>query len=281
MKPVAVAVHAGWRRGLIELRQSFTNGQDLFGQLFWPVVLLVVLFFMRDSTFGGFSLGTLVLPSAIGMTIALTGMMGMSGALAVDREDGTLLRAKAVPNGMIGYLLGKLVVVTGWVLAGVLILLLPGMFLVDGLAMGSVGAWLTLLWVVALGAVACLPLGGVLGSLLSSPRSQGAVMLPLIGLVSISGIFYPIAALPAWLAVVAQVFPVYWLGLGVRSALLPNDAAAIELTESWRHLETVGVLAAWAVLGLTLAPIVLRRMARRESGSGVAARRERAMQRIG
>jgi ABC-2 type transport system permease protein len=34
------------------------------------------------------------------------------------------------------------------------------------------------------------------------------------------------------------------------------------------------------VLGLLLAPAVLRRMARRESGSQVAARREKAMQRI-
>ena len=35
------------------------------------------------------------------------------------------------------------------------------------------------------------------------------------------------------------------------------------------------MLGAWAVLGLVVAPIVLRRMARRESGSSVAARREK------
>jgi ABC-2 type transport system permease protein len=37
------------------------------------------------------------------------------------------------------------------------------------------------------------------------------------------------------------------------------------------------VLGVWAVLGMVLAPIVLRRMARRESGSTVAAARERYM----
>jgi ABC-2 type transport system permease protein len=36
-------------------------------------------------------------------------------------------------------------------------------------------------------------------------------------------------------------------------------------------------LAAWAVAGLVLTPVVLRRMARRESGSTVTARREKAM----
>ncbi|HZM80188.1 MAG TPA: hypothetical protein VFC19_31015 [Candidatus Limnocylindrales bacterium] len=79
---------------------------------------------------------------------------------------------------------------------------------------------------------------------------------------------------------IAQVFPIYWLGLGMRSALLPGDLAAVEIGHSWRHLETVGVLGAWAVLGLVLAPIVLRRMARRESGSAVDARRQKAMQRV-
>ena len=62
-----------------------------------------------------------------------------------------------------------------------------------------------------------------------------------------SGIFYPITNFPVWLQWIAQVFPVYWLGLGMRSALLPGDLAAVEIGHSWRHLETVGVLGAWAV----------------------------------
>ncbi len=129
--------------------------------------------------------------------------------------------------------------------------------------------------------MATLPLGAVIGSLIENPRNMGLVVMPIFGLIALSGIFYPINGLPGWLQGVAQVFPLYWLGLGMRSALLPGDLAAVELGGSWRHLETVGVLGAWAVLGLVLAPVVLRRMARRESGSRVAARRERAMQRVG
>jgi ABC-2 type transport system permease protein len=55
--------------------------------------------------------------------------------------------------------------------------------------------------------------------------------------------------------------------------------ASVEIGHSWRHLATFGVLGAWAVIGLVLAPVLLRRMARRESGSVVAARREKAMAR--
>ena len=105
-------------------------------------------------------------------------------------------------------------------------------------------------------------------------------MLLLIGgLTTISGIFYPITHLPVFLQWAGQVFPLYWLGLGMRSALLPNALAAVEVGHSWRHLATFGVLSAWAIAGLVLAPVVLRRMARRESGSNVAARREKAMRR--
>lgn len=64
----------------------------------------------------------------------------------------------------------------------------------------------------------------------------------------------------------------------MRSALLSDTAAAIEIGESWRHLETVAVLSVWAVLGLIIAPLVLSRMARRESGSRLADRQEKALQ---
>ena len=102
----------------------------------------------------------------------------------------------------------------------------------------------------------------------------------MVGLVAISGIFYPITSLPVWVQWIAQVFPVYWLGLGMRSALLPDALASVEIGGSWRYLETIGVLGVWAAVGLVLAPIVLRRMARRESGASVAERRQKAMQRV-
>ncbi|MET7836489.1 ABC transporter permease [Micromonospora sediminicola] len=283
MNPTTAALRAGLRRGLIELRTTFTNGQDLWNYFFPTAVLLVAMFFMRGSTVPGtdFSLGARTLPSALGMGLLFGGLLGLAQQLIVDREDGTLLRAKAIPNGMLGYLVGKLVLISAISLIGLVIQLVPGLFFLDGLRLGDPGAWLTLAWVVPLGLVATLPLGAVIGSLIENPRNMGLVVLPIFGLIALSGIFYPINGLPGWLQGVAQAFPLYWLGLGMRSALLPADLAAVELGGSWRHLETLGVLGAWALLGLVLAPVVLRRMARRESGSRVAARRERAMQRVG
>lgn len=282
MNPTTTALRAGWSRGLIELRQSVTNAGDVLNHFFWPTLMLVTLFFMRDVSFGesGFLLGTLVLPSILGMNAAMA-MVMMSQLLTADREDGTLLRAKATPNGMLTYLVGKIVSVSGGLVIDLAIFLIPALFIIPGLAVGSLGSWLTLIWVLALGLVATLPIGAVLGAMFTSARSQGLLTLPILGMIAISGVFYPITAMPEWLQWLAQAFPIYWLGLGMRSALLPDSAVTVEIGESWRHLETIGVLGAWAVLGLIVAPIVLRRMARRESGSTVAERRDKALQRVG
>ncbi len=281
MSPATAAARAGMSRGRIELRQTFTNAQDLWNYVFPTLIFLVVLFFMKGAAVPGtnFNLGARTLPSLLGMSVAFSGMVTLMMALALEREDGTLLRAKAVPNGMFGYLIGKLVLVAGMTLASMAIILVPSSIMLDGLALTSATAWLTLLWVMVLGLVATLPLGAIFGSLFSNPRNAGVIMMPVMGLVAISGIFYPISSFPEWLQGAAQVFPIYWLGLGMRSAMLPPELAAVEIGESWRHLETVGVLGAWAIAGLLVAPVVLRRMARRESGSSVAQRREKAMQR--
>jgi ABC-2 type transport system permease protein len=277
----STALRTGWSRGMIELRQSLTNVGDLVNHFFWPLLMLITLFFMRDVTLGtsGLLLGTVVLPSILGMNASMS-MVTMSQLLTADREDGTLLRAKAIPHGMRGYVLGKIIAVSGGLIFQLAVFLIPALFIISGLTVGDAGSWLTLIWVLALGLVATLPIGAVLGSLFANSRSQGLLTLPVMLVIGISGIFYPITALPEWVQWIAQVFPIYWMGLGMRSALLPGNAASIEIGESWRHLETVGVLGAWAIAGLILAPIVLRRMARKESGSSVAERREKVLQRL-
>ncbi|WP_035855467.1 ABC transporter permease [Cryptosporangium arvum] len=281
MNPTLNAVRAGTSRGLIELRQTLTTPMDLWNHVLPSVIYLVVMYFTRGDTVPGtdFSLGARTLPSLMGMTIVFSGLSTMMMSLAVEREDGTLLRAKAVPSGMVGYLVGKIVLVSSMTVVNIAIILVPSLFLLDGLAIGSVTGWLTLAWVLVLGLVATLPLGAVLGALIDNPRNGGLAILPIMALIAISGIFYPLDGYPDWLAALGRVFPVYWLGLGMRSALLPDSMAAVEHAGSWQHLETLGVLGAWAIAGLLAAPIVLRRMARRESGSAVIARRERALQR--
>jgi ABC-2 type transport system permease protein len=282
VNPALAAARAGLSRGRIEFKQTLTTPGDLIAILITTGGFLAAMIWTRHTHVPGTrsSLGTTMLVSVFGLYFVVYGVITMADLLVTEREDGTLLRAKAIPNGMLGYLLGKVVNVSGQIALAVAITLLAGTFLFTGLAVGSPGSWLTLAWVLALGLLATLPLGAVLGSLFPSQRSAGGPMLLLLGgLTAISGIFYPITHLPVFLQWIGQVFPLYWLGLGMRSALLPNAMATVEIGHSWRHLATFAVLSAWAIAGLVLAPVVLRRMARHESGSNVAARREKAMRR--
>lgn len=272
------AVALGVRRGGIELRQILTYWPDLVQNLFFPAISIVVLFLMRGHHVPGtsFSLGSLTLPSVIGMGFAMGGMLGVTALIATDREDGTLLRAKATPGGMTAYVVGKITFVAATQLTALVITLVLGLVAFPGVRVTAAGL-ATLVWVAVGGLLATVPIGITLGSLVPNPRFFPLIFFPLGGITAISGIFYPITHLPGWLQAVGQVFPVYWLGLGMRAALLPGFMKSVELNGSWRLPYVLLALALWAGLGLAAAPPVLRRMARRESGSKVAARRERAM----
>jgi ABC-2 type transport system permease protein len=93
-------------------------------------------------------------------------------------------------------------------------------------------------------------------------------------LLIVVSVFLPIALLPPWLQLFVQAFPVYWVGLGVRSAMFPMEMVAAELGK-WGTVELFAVPAVWSAIGLLLAPILLRRMAQRQSGSELARMRNR------
>ena len=266
MNPTLFAVRIGLRRGWTEFRHSLASPGDYGFDLLIVAVILTVLYFQRDNSIAGTSLplATLALPGVIGMVVGFSTLLNSALIVTIEREDGTLLRAKAAPYGVVGYLAGQLVRIPLYTIRSLLLLLVPGLFLIDGLAGTEPAGWLTLWWVLILGLLATLPLGMALGALSRNPRVIPQLAgLVSAGLIAISGIFYPISALPDWVHPIAQVFPFYWLGLGMRSALLPDAAAAVELAGSWQHLEMVGVLGAWALIGLALAPVLLHRIARR------------------
>jgi ABC-2 type transport system permease protein len=261
---IPVPVRAGLQRGWIECRQSLANPGEMLGWVWPSLIPLVVLYALRGTPVPGtdFSVGSQAIPGILGMNVVMVGMMGLAIALIMDKMDGTLLRAKAIPNGMTGYLIGRVIGQSAITAAVLLIVLVPCALLFGGLSLDSVQSWLMLIGVMVLGLIATLPLGAVIGSLLKSPQSLSLGTLLVTLLVLVSGVFYPITALPEWVQWFGQLLPIYWLGLGMRSALLPDSLAVAEIGQSWRHLETIGVLGAWAVIGFVVAPIVLRRVTR-------------------
>ena len=275
------AVRLGVRRGWTEFLNSVRSPQDQGFYLFTGVATLAFLWFNRDDTVEGTTLlyPTVALPSILGALVAFGVVIGPAFALAMEREDGTLLRHKALPHGMEGYVTGQLVFHSLSALPQFLVILVPSALLFDDVMPSGVGGWLTVAWVLVLGMLATLPIGMVLGSVVPNTQKVGTWgMLPVLVVTGISGIFVPVQALWGWVQTVAQVFPTYWIGLGMRSAFLPDAAASLELGGSWRTGQVALVLLAWAVAGLLVTPVVLRRMARRQSGSQVAAARDAAVQ---
>lgn len=273
--PTLNAYRAGLRRGMISTKIQLTSLGDVLGTLIPLVLFVVVLLFLTRIDLEGapVSLGAMNIPGLIAMSVLFSAVMGIAGVLSMDRTNGTLLRTKSVPGGTTGYLVGEILANAMITIASTLVLLITGVILFDGLEFGSVDRWLLFALVMLLGLVATLAIGAVVGALVNSPKNMGLVMLPVMGLIGISGIFYPLVALPIWLQWIAQVFPLYWFGLGLRASMLPESMAALEVAESWRLEWVFIVLAVWAIVGMALAPKLLRRMARRESGSTLAARR--------
>lgn len=268
------AVQAGLSRGWIETRQA-----SVFSYLLLPAIVVVLLLVFRERTVPGtdFLVGAMLLPGFLAFAIASGGFVGPLAPIAADMEDGTLLRAKATPNGMLAYLVGKIVTLALKALIGLVIVVLPVVMVADHLVFDARALLLLALTFIA-GMVATVPVGLALGSLMKSSMHAGLLSIA-ASLVIGPSIFVPLTILPAWLQWVAQTLPFYWIGLGARAALFPAERVVAEIGESWRTVEMLAVPGVWAVIGMVLAPILLRRMARRLSGSKVAATRERVMTR--
>jgi ABC-2 type transport system permease protein len=280
MNPVRSAIRLGFTRSWIEFKQYIRTPQEIIWTIIMTLAFIVVLWFQRNKEVEGLSLALLTLPSLLGMLVAQSGFSGVAGQLSYDREDGTLLRAKAIPQGMVGYLVARIMYILIITIISLLILFIPSLMFVDGLTGAGIAGLFAFTWVFLLGMLATAPWGAVIGSLVKSSNSGwGLTFFSIAAIVAVSGIFYPITALAGWLQVIGQIFPVYWLGLGMRSAILPDSAMAAELTGSWRTPETILILAAWAVVGLVIAPRILRRMAQRATGSEMEKRKQQVLQR--
>lgn len=267
------AVRAGFSRGWIETRQA-----AIMNYLLPPVVYAGMVLWMRGKTVPGtdFALAAMVLPSVLGISIAIGAFTGPATGIAIDAEDGTLLRAKATPNGMLGYIVGKIVRCALTTLILLLGLVIPGILVASDLVFDA-RRWVLLALTCVAGMVSTVPMALAIGSLMKSTMQASLMFFVSMLVAVLSGLFYPLATMPTWLQWVAQVFPFYWVGLGARAAMLPAEMAAREIGGSWRTLEMFAVLGAWAVIGMVLAPILLRRMARRQSGSTLAAARQRIL----
>ena len=230
---------------LDHVRRVITTTEGIWNTAIWNGIPLAILILNRNEVVEGtdLSLAVVALPGFLGLMIAASAI-GPAYYLAAEREDGTVLRAKAVPHGILGYVTGVLTQASLETFLGIALILIPGFILFPGLVVDDPLRWGVFVIVVVLGLLAVLPAGVVIGSVVRSPRLVGGLGFLIIGgMAVVSGILIPLQTMPGWVQVIGQMLPTYWIGVGMRFVFLPDAAAAIEIGQTWRLLEATAVSA--------------------------------------
>ncbi|SDI15797.1 ABC-2 type transport system permease protein [Sinosporangium album] len=261
----------GPRRGIAEFGTMVRDRKELYNSILGSAGIYALLaVWLRDRKVAGtdVDLSTYMMAGMMALVVFQIGLMNLPMMIAADREEGALLRLRTVPGGIGSFLIGRAVSITLAATLQIALILAIGLAVGGASLPASPGHWLTLAWVLPLGMLAVVPLGAALGALLPNPRTAGAVLgLPVMGLLIISGAMFPVTAMPEAVRWVAQAFPLYWQGHGIRAALLSDSTLAAEIGGTWRLAESAGILALWLVAGMVLAPRLLRRATRGAAGT--------------
>jgi ABC-2 type transport system permease protein len=243
-------------RGLIEIKLFFRQRESVVFTFALPMILLVLFGQIFHGTIGstGVSFRQYFISGITASGLMSATFVNLGVSIAADRDDGTLTRLAGTPLSPVGYFAGKAILAFTVALLEVIALLALGVGLLGLQLPASPGRWLTLAWVLVLGAATCSLLGIALSCLVrASTRSAVAVLnLPYLVLSFISGVYFVFSQLPTGLQRVAAIFPLKWICQGLRSAFLPDKLLVAEPAHSWEHGRIALVLGAWLVASLVI-----------------------------
>lgn len=228
-----------------------------------PLVMVLSLWYYRNSHLMGVPLPVAVLPGLLTLQVTMISFSGVLISLLIERDDGTLQRARTLPRGTAIFATGHAVHHTLSTLLGSL-LLVPVFFFVKGF---EVNAGVLLVGVLV-GLLLCTSWALILGSIVRSGASSvSAAMTPFVIVLIVSGLVVPLSMCPDWMKAVGQVSPLFWLGQLFRMGMLPDSAGVLEVAGRFRPGAAAANLAVWTGVGVVLAPILLKRLTRRAVGT--------------
>jgi ABC-2 type transport system permease protein len=249
------AARIGLLRGGLEIRMFFRQRDSVVFTFALPVILLALFGEIFSGTIAHTGVGYRQYFAAgiIASGIMSTSFVNLGIGVAMDRDDGTLLRLAGTPAPAAAYFIGKAISALAITIAETAILLAIGAAFFGLQLPTTAGRWLTLAWVFGLGVSCCALLGIATSSLARSARSASAVVtLPYLVLSFISGVYFVFSSLPSGLQQVAALFPLKWMCQGLRAVFLPNSFLAVQAGHSWQLDRVALVLAAWLAASLVL-----------------------------
>jgi ABC-2 type transport system permease protein len=231
-------------------RLYWRSREAAFFTFLLPIIFLVLLGSVYgDDEIDGISGSTYLLAGLLGYAVVATAFAGLAITLVLRRESGVLKRVRGTPLPT-GVYLAAVIVSTLVVLAlAAVAMILIGHFLLDA-------AWpeapFALAVVLLLGAVVFAALGLALTGAVRSAEGASAIVNAIyLPLVFISGVFFSVDAMPAFLRAIADVSPLTYLLELVRDLFIEGGSLADAGAD-------LAVLAAWGIAGVLVALRVFR-----------------------
>jgi ABC-2 type transport system permease protein len=234
-------VRLAWRQYRLERRLFWRNPSAAFFNFLLPLLFLAL--------FGAILHGNqhdlnVIVPGIAGMSVLSTTFTALAYNMTFLREQGVLKRIRGTPMPGISYLLGIAGnAITNTALQIAIITVAGKLFFGTGWPRD----WPELILFVAAGVLCFASLGVAFSHAIpnfeSTPAYVNAVFLPVI---LISGVFYDAHHAPGFIKGVAQALPLTHVIDGISGAMVKGTSIAT-------NISALGVIAAWAALGIALA----------------------------
>ena len=177
----------------------------------------------------------------IGYGVAATCFAGLGITLVVRRESGVLKRIRGTPLPAATYILGVLGSTFVVFLIEAILIIAIGRLL---FSVAVPNALLSLLFVLALGALAFAAMGlGITGLVRSSEGSSAVINAVYLPMAIISGTFFTPKTYPGFLKAIAEVLPLTHYTRLTRDVMLRNE-------HFWHDGGAIAVVAAWGAIGV-------------------------------
>ncbi len=238
---MADAISQAWRQYRLERRLFWRNPSAAFFNFLLPLLFLA---FFGAILHGNQHDLNVIVPGIAGMSVMSTTFTALAFNMTFLREQGVLKRMRGTPMPGISYLGGIAGnAVTNAALQITIITVAGRLFFNTGWPKD----WFELVVFVTAGVICFASLGVAFSHVIpnfdSAPAYVNAVFLPVI---FISGVFYDAARAPGFIKGIAQALPLKHLIDGLSGAMVTGTSLAA-------NISSLGVIAAWAALGVVLA----------------------------
>jgi ABC-2 type transport system permease protein len=233
----------------VEQLLFWRNREAAFFTFFLPVIFFLIF----GAVYGGerikkehnIKASYFLEAGMIGYGVAATCFAGLAISLVVRRESGVLKRIRGTPLPPATYILGVLGSTFVVFLIEAVLIIVIGRLL---FSVAVPNALLSLLFVLALGALAFAAMGlGITGLVRSSEGSSAVINAVYLPTAIISGTFFTPNSYPGFLKAIAEVLPLTHYTQLTRDVMLRNehfwsDGGAIAVVVLWGAIGVVGAV---------------------------------------